>query len=121
MIEHAKSCYPQEACGFLAGKDGKISDFFPMENVEHSSISYLMDPKEQMRIFKKMRDDKTELLGIFHSHVASPATPSQKDRAMAFYTEVSYFIVSLADMQKPDLRSFRIADGKDAEEEIAVA
>lgn len=118
MIRHAKGCYPEEACGFLAGKDGRGAVFIPIENMEHSTVSYLMDPKQQLRAFKRLREEGLELLGIFHSHVASPAEPSQKDKSMAFYDEVSYLIVSLANMEKPDLKSFRIAGGKVAPEEI---
>ena len=57
MIEHAKQCYPQEACGFLVGREGLADCFIPLENMEHSSVSYAMDPKEQLRIFKKLSED----------------------------------------------------------------
>jgi proteasome lid subunit RPN8/RPN11 len=120
MIRHAKSCYPQEACGLVAGKGKDATAFLPIENMEHSTVSYLMDPRQQLRAFRRMREEKLDLLGIFHSHVASPAEPSQKDRSMAFYDDVSYLIVSLANMESPDLKSFRIANGKVAPEEIAV-
>ena len=80
-----------------------------------------MDPKEQLQIFKKMRELGTGMIGIFHSHVASEAYPSQKDVRLAFYPDVSYLIVSLSDMKKPVLRSYRIRDEKTAEEEIVLA
>ena len=132
MIDHAKKGYPNEACGILAGPppkaDGsadalvaeKMTHFFPMKNLDESSISYFMDPKEQLSVFKKMRELGVEMTGIFHSHVASEATPSQKDVRLAFYQEVSYLIVSLSDMNKPVLRSFRIKDEKVVEEEIEI-
>ena len=120
IVKHCKAKYPEEACGFLAGKNGRAASFVPIENTDHSTVSYRMDPKQQMRAFDGMNKEKTELVGIVHSHVASPATPSQKDRSLAYYPEVSYVIVSLADMKNPDLRSFRIADGKDSPEEVKV-
>ena len=124
IIDHAKAGYPNEACGILAGpplkSDGSASDFFPMTNMDHSSISYFMDPKEQLGVFKKMRALGVEMIGIFHSHVASEATPSQKDVRLAFYPEVSYLIASLSDMKKPVLRSFKIMEEKVAEEEIKI-
>ena len=61
-----------------------------------------------------------EMTGIFHSHVASEAYPSQKDIRLAFYAEPSYLIVSLSDMKKPVLRSFKIRDEKATEEEIRI-
>ncbi len=120
MIAHAKSVYPQEACGFLAGKDGEGKYFIAIENMDHSTVTYTMDPKQQLKAFKRISGDGLELLGIFHSHVASAADPSQTDRQMAFYPDVSYLIVSLADMNKPDLKSFKIAGDQVTAEEIQV-
>lgn len=121
VIRHCKSCYPQEACGFLAGKGEVAARFIPIDNMEHSSVSYAMDPKQQMRAFRTMNEDKSELLAIVHSHVASPAKPSQKDLNLAFYPDVSYVIVSLADMAKPDMKSFKIANGSYTDEELVIA
>ena len=122
MIEHAKKGFPNEACGILAGpsRSPAVTDFFPMKNMDEASISYFMDPKEQLMVFKKMRQAGTDMRGIFHSHVASEAYPSQKDIRLAFYPEASYLIVSLSDMKKPMLRSFRIVEEKVAEEEIKI-
>ncbi len=121
IIEHAKKEFPHEACGILAGKnENTVTDFFPMKNMDKASISYFMDPKEQLLVFKKMRQLGISMCGIFHSHVASLAYPSQKDVRLAFYPEVSYLIVSLSDMKKPMLRSFRILDEKVTEEEIKI-
>ena len=121
MVEHAKTCYPQEACGFLCGTAGAASAFIPVENMEHSSISYSMDPKQQLRAFNKMREEKTELLGIVHSHVASSPLPSQKDLALAVYPDVGYVIISLADMKKPDVKAWNIMEGKHTPMELKVS
>lgn len=121
MIEWARKGFPNEACGLLA-KDagGRVAKFYAMRNLDESSISYFMDPKEQLKIFKDMREEKLELAGIFHSHVSSEAYPSQKDIRLAFYPDVSYLIVSLSDMEKPVLRSFLIQDEQVTEEEIQI-
>lgn len=121
MLAHAKRCYPQEACGFVAGAHSRAELFLPIENVERSTTSYLMDPRQQMQAFKKLREEKLDLLGIFHSHVASPAVPSPKDTTMAFYPEVRYLILSLADMNRPELRCFHIEEGHESSEELVVA
>jgi len=105
----------------LADADVLVADaFFPMKNLDESSISYFMDPKEQLEVFKKMREKNLEMTGIFHSHVASEAAPSQKDVRLAFYPEVSYLIASLSNMEKPTLRSFKIKEEKVTEEEIRI-
>ena len=121
IVGHAKAGYPNEACGILAGKTkGVASEFFPMRNLDESSISYFMDPKEQLSVFKKMRKLSVDMCGIFHSHVASEAAPSQKDVRLAFYPEVSYLILSLSNRDKPVLRSFRIDQDQVMEEEIRI-
>ncbi len=120
MIAHAKAGYPNEACGILGGGADTGERFYPLKNADESPISYFMDPKEQLRVFKAMREGGVEMRGIFHSHVTSEAYPSQKDVRLAFYPEVSYLIVSLSDMEKPVLRSFRINEEKVSEEEIRI-
>lgn len=120
MIIHAQSGYPNEVCGILAGKDGKSEVYFPMRNMDESPVSYFMDPKEQLHIFKQMRQGGLVMTGIFHSHVASEAAPSQKDVRLAFYPDVSYLIVSLTDLKKPVLRSFQINNEVVTEEKIEI-
>ncbi len=136
MIAYAKTGFPNEACGILTGQPPKadgsadasvaesdtvITHFYPMRNLDESSISYFMDPKEQLKVFKDLRAKKCQMIGIFHSHVASEAYPSHKDVRLAFYPDVSYLIVSLSDMKKPVLRSFRIREERVEEEEIKLA
>jgi proteasome lid subunit RPN8/RPN11 len=121
MVAHSRAGYPNEACGILAGKkEGEATSFFPMTNTDRSAVSYFMDPKEQLAVFKRLRNESLKMLGIVHSHVASEAYPSQKDVRLAFYPDVSYLIVSLSDMEKPVLRSFRIADEAVKEEDIKI-
>lgn len=119
ILAHMRAGYPNEACGLLAG-EGPSSVFYPMKNEDASPISYFMDPKEQLTAFKKMRERGVELSGIVHSHVASEAYPSQKDMRLAFYPDASYLIVSLADRERPVLRSFKIREERITEEEVVL-
>ena len=68
MIEHAKKGYPNEACGILAGppQGAEVKEFFPMRNADESSISYFMDPREQLEGFKKMGARGAKLLLYFN-------------------------------------------------------
>lgn len=120
IIEHCKRELPNEACGILAGNGLNIVKAYEMENVDKSPSSFLMDPKEQIKVFKHMRGSALEMLGIYHSHVCSNAYPSKQDVNMAFYPEVSYVIISLADIDNPKVRSFRIKEGKITEEEVRI-
>jgi len=112
--------FPNEACGILAGNAGKVVKIFESSNVDKSPSSYLMDPKEQLRIMKEIRNSGLEMVGIYHSHVASEAYPSSRDLELAFYPEASYAIISLRDKNNPRIRSFKIEDGAIAEEEVKI-
>ena len=74
-----------------------------------------------MRAFKKISADGLDLLGIYHSHVASDPQPSQTDRTMAFYPDVSYLIVSLSNMDQPHLMSFKIVGDDVTTEELRIS
>jgi len=118
MISHARGQLPDEACGILSGKEGVVSDVYPMTNADKSSQTYFMDPKEQLRVMKKIRERGQELIGIYHSHPETEAVPSKHDVALAYYPDASYIIVSFKDKEKPRMRSFRIVDKEVKEEEI---
>ena len=120
MIQHAQQGLPNEACGILAGAEDAASVLYSMKNTDQSPVSYLMDPKEQFQIMKKMRSRGEKMLGIYHSHVASQAYPSAKDISFASYPEVHYVIVSLAGRERPTARAFRIEEGKVREEPITL-
>ena len=111
MLDQCRRDYPKEACGMLAGRDGRVEQVYPMTNVDQSPISYQMDPKEQWRVMKQMRQAGQQMLAIYHSHTASPAYPSPVDVTLAAYPEVAYVLVSLQDRAHPQLHSYRIVDG----------
>jgi [CysO sulfur-carrier protein]-S-L-cysteine hydrolase len=112
IIEQARSEHPNEACGLLGGTNGEATRLFQMANAERSPVIYRMEPAEQLRVFNEIDEEGLDLVGIYHSHTRSPAYPSSTDVSLAYYPEAVYLIVSLADMEKPDLRGFRIQDGK---------
>ena len=111
MLAHCRSRYPKEACGLLAGKDGVVTQVYPMRNIEDSPIGYAMDPREQLQVDKQMRPQQQQLLGIYHSHTASAAYPSSVDVKLALSPDISYVLVSLTDQTQPELKSYRI-DGQ---------
>ncbi len=115
MISHAKEVYPEEACGILSGDNDRVSYLFKMTNVEHSPVSYLMDSKEQLNVMKEIRRRGLRMLGIYHSHTASDAYPSAKDRELAFYEDVAYVIIGLAG-EIPVVRAFSIKEQKEVKE-----
>lgn len=120
MLQQIKEEFPNEACGILAGREGRAEKVYAMSNVDKSPSTYFMDAKEQLLVMKEIRNLGSEMVGIYHSHAASPAYPSGHDVEMAFYPEASYIIVSLADKDKPAVRSFKIVEGKITEEKLII-
>ncbi|MGZ8637576.1 MAG: Mov34/MPN/PAD-1 family protein [Actinomycetota bacterium] len=122
MLEHGLAGFPNEACGLLAGKEGRPVKFFPMTNRDVSPVTYRLDPKEQLHVFDEIEEEGWELLAIFHTHTHSEAYPSETDRSQAFYPEAAYLVMSLSDRSNPVLRAFRIPEGGPvSEEEVVVA
>jgi proteasome lid subunit RPN8/RPN11 len=108
MVRHAKEELPFEACGILAGKNGDVSKVYPLKNEEKSETSYFASPREQIKAFKKIREEGLELVGIYHSHPNSLPRPSRRDIELAFYPEAVYFIISLKSLKLPEVRAYKI-------------
>ncbi len=118
MIAHALAERPNEACGLLAGEEGRITRSFRARNKEQSPVRYEIEPLDLLRIFREIDDADLEHLGIYHSHTHTQAYPSATDIRLAHYPESLYFIVSLMDEHAPRVRTFRIVDGQVNEEAI---
>jgi proteasome lid subunit RPN8/RPN11 len=119
IIAQAKEEAPYEACGIIAGKEGRAVKLYRTANAEHSKTTYRLEPEEQYRIFIEMEKKGWELWGIYHSHPAFPAYPSARDIKQAYFPEALYIIVSLA-QEEPEIRAFRIVEGKVREEELVI-
>lgn len=119
IIEHCRGVYPKEACGIIAGKDGRAEKIYFMTNVSDDPVHcYFMDPGEQLKVFKEMRNEGLELVGIYHSHAYADAYPSMRDVELAYYPEASCVIVSFKDIDNPIIKSFKIVDGRVEEERV---
>lgn len=119
MIAQAKEEAPYEACGIIAGKEGRAVKLYRTANAEHSPTTYRLEPEEQYKIFVGMEEKGWELWAIYHSHPAFPAYPSARDIEMAYFPESLYLIVSLA-QEEPEIRAFRIVEGEVREEELVI-
>jgi len=107
IIAQAKAELPNEACGYLAGKDGKVTKNFALTNIDHSPEHFSFDPAEQFKTIKQARQGELEILGNYHSHPKSPARPSVEDIKLAYDPDILYFILSLQN-EEPILQAFNI-------------
>lgn len=120
MIAHARAEAPNECCGVLAGESGKITKLFSATNAEMSPVRYNIDSRELLRIYQEIERKGWEFLGIYHSHTHSHAYPSSTDVQLALWPDSIYFIVSLIDKERPQIRAFRIINGVISEEDLEV-
>ena len=117
IVGHARAGLPNEACGILAGRDGRVERFFPAESDEPSPYYYRIEARDQIRIMNAIEDAGLDLVGIYHSHTSSPAYPSRTDAEQAFWPDAVYVIVSLA-VPEADVRGYRIHDMAITEEAL---
>ena len=112
MIAHAREDAPNECCGILGGKDGRVLQLYRAVNAEKSPYRYSVDSRDLFRIHRECEAREWEFVGLYHSHTFSEAFPSSTDVRLAFWPEAVYFLVSLRDSEKPEVRAYRIADGR---------
>lgn len=121
MVAHCRREYPNEACGYLAGRGEEAAQIYPIRNAAASPTWYEMDPADQLKAQREIRQKGMEHLAVYHSHVATEATPSRRDieRATAVqdFFDGRYVLVTLKDAS-PSARAFTIRDGHAAEEEL---
>lgn len=120
MLRLARSEPRMECCGLLAGADGIITKIFPAKNVLASPTAYEVAPQELFPLFRHMREEGLEHLGIYHSHPASENFPSARDIELAGYPNQAYFIISLLPAALHPVRAFSIRDGHVEELEIVI-
>lgn len=94
---HARRARPLECCGLLLGTASAIVDAIPTRNMsERPAMGYVIDPAEHFATIRLARLSDLEVVGAYHSHVATAARPSETDRAEAF-SDFLFLIVSLAE------------------------
>ena len=131
IVLHAREGLPYEACGVIAGDDGRPVQVYRMRNAEESPVVYRFDEREQLAVFDEVEEKGWDLLAFFHSHTHTEAYPSPTDRAHAHwrdpitgeetptYPETRYLILSLAE-QEPVLRAFQFQAGEAVEEDVRI-
>ncbi|MGH2769726.1 MAG: Mov34/MPN/PAD-1 family protein [Actinomycetota bacterium] len=108
MVKDCFAGLPNEACGFLGGRDGAVERLYPLTNAAASPLIYRPADREMLEAINDMDDHGVEVVSIYHSHVASRAYPSPTDIREAHYPDAVYLIVSLEDRENPVARGYLI-------------
>lgn len=93
----------------MAGRDNRITHVFPVPNAAEDPLTrFLMEPVRQVRTMREVAEMGLDLVGTYHSHPRTPATPSTRDMELAAYPEISHLILSLSNPE-PEFGCYRIA------------
>jgi proteasome lid subunit RPN8/RPN11 len=120
MMRIARSEPRLECCGLLAGVGGVITKIFPAKNALASPTAYDVAPQELFQLFRRIREEGLEHLGIYHSHPTSENVPSPRDIELAAYPNEAYFIISPLPAAPRPVRAFSIRDGHVQELKIEI-
>jgi proteasome lid subunit RPN8/RPN11 len=122
IVAHARQDHPDEACGIVAGPAGtdRPERLVPMLNAAMSPTFYEFDSGDLLRLYRDLDERDEEPVVIYHSHTATAAYPSVTDVSYASEPGAHYLLVSTADPDTDEVRSYRIVDGEIAEEEVEV-
>lgn len=122
MVNDAEDSHPNECCGFFFGnEDGNVRNIMRSTIAQNSKEGdqrrrFKIDPLDYMKAEQFAEESGLQLLGVYHSHPEHPAIPSEHDRkqAMPFF---SYIIISVYGGELKDIRSYRLNEEREFEEE----
>ena len=127
MIDHAESGYPYEVCGVMIGEGELISycrecrnlisedavetDFKEENQLDSQRLRdrFELDPGSFVEADQWARDNKLEILGIYHSHPDHPSRPSETDRKIASHGW-GYIIFSINEGKYSDARLWYLSE-----------
>jgi len=122
---HGEADYPAEACGLIGGAlegDRKVViQLVPLANqrTDAARNRYLIDPESFRRAQEKLERDGLEVIGVYHSHPDHPPMPSAFDREHA-WPWLSYVITGVAQGRAGEMKSWVLAEGREAFDEESI-
>ena len=109
LIQHSEKAGLSESCAMLLGTHGdqqwNVKEVFLTRNAHtDSETSFIIAPEELLHGYQLAEKNQLELVGIFHSHPNSDASPSNVDKKfMKVNSHVPWIIFSGINT---DLRAF---------------
>ncbi len=113
LLAEAQKSPEMEVCGLIGADHGVASAIYPVPNIApHPEVLFEMDPGEQIRAMRKIRESGEQLWAIYHSHPHAPATPSKKDLTDADYADALYLVISLNTEGVLEMRGYQLEGDK---------
>ena len=110
IVVHARAEAPRECCGLLIGTGAEVIEAVAARNLsEQPETRYLIDPRDHLLAIREARARGLRVVGAYHSHPRSAATPSATDAADGF-SHFLFVIVGLVGA-RPEVTAWIWADG----------
>lgn len=116
VIEHARRTAPEECCGLLIGGGAEIVEAVAARNIaDRRATRFLIEPQDHLDALRNARCRGLDVVGFYHSHPRSAATPSETDLAEANYPHHLVLIVGLGPADSgprpPEIRLYEFSAG----------
>lgn len=122
IVAHSWREWPNEACGLLLGRDGRVLRVVTATNDRPSPTSFEVRPEDVYRAMCAAPGQGEDLVAIYHSHPGGEPVPSREDIGRAAYPGAAYVIVALGESGdraggrasarvRARVRAYRIAGG----------
>ena len=110
LERQARAAFPRECCGLIEGtkEDAtfRASALHATRNSSPEPDRFEIDPAEQIRILRALREKGRAIIGCYHSHPGGEAEPSARDSAGAFEAQFVWLIVGLREAGEVRLAAF---------------
>ena len=123
LTQHSKKAGPSESCAMLLGthsdQQWNVKEVFLTRNAHNDSeTSFIIHPEELLQGYQLAEKKQLELVGIFHSHPDSSASPSNFDKKfMKVNGDIPWIIFSGINT---DLKAFIIEENMEDTKEIKI-
>ena len=123
LIQHSEKAGVAESCAMLLGTHNEqqwnVKEVFLTRNAHNdSTTSFIISPEELLQGHQFAEKKHLELVGIFHSHPDTAASPSSMDKKfMKINGDVPWIIFSGINT---DLRAFILEEDMENEKEIKI-
>ena len=111
MVAHARAEAPRECCGLLVGAGRRVDFAIPLTNTDpRPETGFRVDAAEHIavrRILRRVVPSRV-IVGVYHSHPRSAATPSARDIAECHYPDWIFVIVG---REGRSVRAYQLGTG----------
>jgi proteasome lid subunit RPN8/RPN11 len=95
IIEYLESKYPEEGCGIIVNKRGKLV-WLPCDNLSDDPlVAFKIDPKQYVKA-----SVSGDIHAIVHSHVNGKCRASEFDKSQSDHLQLPYHIYTIPEKEK---------------------